>query len=130
MKQKREAAAAELKAAKDKLATLAQEATTEREAKRAAIVRKTEAGAQDALKGAKESQRKGFDAQDIRTSGGLSALAQAAHGGSLQTQMLNFQKKTADQATIANMWNQKNWQQLTALNDNLPLEATPIDGGA
>ncbi|MFO1046041.1 MAG: hypothetical protein U0941_30045 [Planctomycetaceae bacterium] len=106
------------------LAAVRNQAKEERAAKEKELKATIAAGADLAKKGALEASRKGADAHDIRTQGGLSAIAQAARGdGSL----LQHQKTTADEAKKANQWNQKHWQQLVQINNNLPVfDVKPI----
>lgn len=82
-------------------------------------------------KGAKagiaELSRRGAEAQDIRTKEGLSLIATAQRGHA-NNPLVTIANKQTTELKKANDFNLKNWQQLVQLNNNLPMQALPIDG--
>ena len=119
---------ASIETKKAALKSAVESAKQERAERKKALDDKMTKGATTAQSATAETSKKGAEALDIRTSGGLALLARVARGGSPQQQMIDLAKQQAEQAKKGNEWNQKQWQELNSINKNLPMEATSIDG--
>lgn len=114
-KEAEEARAADLEAinaAKEKLALARQKAAAERRGREEAIKTVAATGAESAKAGASQASRKGFEASDVRSKEGLSAIAGTARGSSPLDKSLDVQQKTLAEAKKQTDLQWKQWKQM------------------
>lgn len=102
---------AAIAAAKEKLTLALIKAREERKERESAVKTAGVTGAETAKAGAREASNKGFEANDIRTKEGLSAIATTARGKNPMDKQLDLSSKSLAELKKQTDYQQKIWKQ-------------------